>query len=117
MVPQKYVFSVLRPASISCSMEQEVPHSIAVQTEEITRKPNVVYVRVAIVVEKPSQKAIIIGRSGSMIKKISTSAREELEERLGSKVYLETFVRVEPDWRNRVSQLQQFGYLDSKKDE
>ena len=42
---------------------------------------------------------------------------EELEERLGSKVYLETFVRVEPDWRNRVSQLQQFGYLDSKKDE
>ena len=115
--PESFLFSEIVREKILLNTDEEVPHSIAVQTEEITRKPNVVYVRVAIVVEKPSQKAIIIGRSGSMIKKISTSAREELEERLGSKVYLETFVRVEPDWRNRVSQLQQFGYLDSKKDE
>lgn len=115
--PESFMFSEIVREKIMLNTEEELPHSIAVVTEEITRKPSVVYVRVAIVVEKPSQKAIIIGKKGTMIKKISTSAREELEERLGAKVYLETFVRVEEDWRNRVSQLQQFGYWDSKKDE
>ena len=115
--PESFMFSEIVREKIMMATDEEVPHSIAVQTEEITRKPNVVYVRVAIVVEKSSQKAIIIGRNGSMIKKISTAAREELEERLNSKVFLETFVRVEPDWRNRPSQLQEFGYWDSVKDE
>ena len=115
--PESFMFSEIVREKIMMATDEEVPHSIAVQTEEITRKPNVVYVRVAIVVEKSSQKAIIIGRNGSMIKKISTAAREELEERLNSKVFLETFVSVEPDWRNRPSQLQEFGYWDSVKDE
>ena len=115
--PESFIFSEIVREKILLNTDEEVPHSIAVQTEEITRKPNVVYVRVAIVVEKPSQKAIIIGKNGSMVKKIATAAREELEERLGSKVFLETFVRVEPDWRNRPSQLQEFGYWDTNKDE
>ena len=115
--PDSFMFAEIVREKIMMATDEEVPHSIAVQTEEITRTPNVVYVRVAIVVEKSSQKAIIIGRNGSMIKKISTAAREELEERLNSKVFLETFVRVEPDWRNRPSQLQEFGYWDSVKDE
>ena len=115
--PESFIISEIVREKILLNTDEEVPHSIAVQTEEITRKPNVVYVRVAIVVEKPSQKAIIIGKNGSMVKKIATAAREELEERLGSKVFLETFVRVEPDWRNRPSQLQEFGYWDTNKDE
>ena len=115
--PESFIISEIVREKILLNTDEEVPHSIAVQTEEITRKPNVVYVRVAIVVEKPSQKAIIIGKNGSMVKKIATAAREELEERLRSKVFLETFVRVEPDWRNRPSQLQEFGYWDTNKDE
>ncbi|MBQ1300179.1 MAG: KH domain-containing protein, partial [Erysipelotrichaceae bacterium] len=99
---------------ILLNTEEEVPHSIAVQIEEVTRKPNVVYIRAAIVCEKQSQKAIIIGKKGLMLKKIATFAREELEERLQSKVFLEMFVRVEENWRNRQFQLKELGYIDKE---
>ena len=113
--PESFIFSEIIREKILLNTEEEIPHSIAVVIEEVTRKTNVVYIRAAVVCEKQSQKGIIIGRGGAMLKKIATSAREELEERLGSKVYLEMFVRVEEDWRNRQSQLKQFGYWDSKK--
>ncbi len=113
--PESFIFSEIIREKILLNTEEEIPHSIAVEVEEVTRKPNVVYIRAAIVCEKQSQKGIIIGRGGSMLKKIATNAREELEERLGSKVFLEMFVRVEEDWRNRQSQLRQFGYWDSDK--
>lgn len=96
---------------------QEVPHAAAVQVEEVTRRPQVIYIRAAIVVEKQSQKAIVIGKGGQMIRRISTAAREELEQKLQAKVYLETFVRVEADWRNRPSELKEFGYLNEGKHE
>ncbi len=111
--PESFIISEIVREKILMNTEEEIPHSVAVQVEELTRKPNVIYIRVAIVVEKQSQKGIIIGRSGQMIKKIASDSRAELEERFNSKVYLETFVRVEEDWRNRQSQLQEFGYWDN----
>ena len=112
--PESFMIGEIIREKILLNTEEEVPHSIAVQIEEITRKPNVVYIRAAIVCEKQSQKAIIIGKKGAMLKKIATFAREELEERLGQKVFLEMFVRVEENWRNRQFQLKELGYLDKE---
>lgn len=111
--PESFIISEIVREKVLLNTEEEIPHSVAVQVEEITRKPNVLYIRCAIVVEKQSQKGIIIGKNGRMIKKIASDSRAELEERFDSKVYLETFVRVEDDWRNRQSQLKEFGYWDS----
>ncbi len=112
--PESFMLAEIIREKILLNTEEEVPHSIAVQIEEITHRKTVVYVRALVVVEKDSQKAIIIGRGGSMLKKIATQAREELEERLGSKVFLEVFVRVQENWRNRTSQLQELGYWDNE---
>ena len=112
--PESFMMGEIIREKILLNTEEEVPHSIAVQIEEVTRKPNVVYIRAAIVCEKQSQKAIIIGKKGLMLKKIATFAREELEERLQSKVFLEMFVRVEENWRNRQFQLKELGYIDKE---
>ena len=112
--PESFMMGEIIREKILLNTEEEVPHSIAVQIEEVTRKPNVVYIRAAIVCEKQSQKAIIIGKKGMMLKKIATFAREELEERLQSKVFLEMFVRVEENWRNRQFQLKELGYIDKE---
>ena len=69
-------------------------------------------INVTIIVERDSQKGIIIGKGGSMIKKIGTSARQEIENIFQTKVRLETFVRVEKDWRNSGRYLKEFGYKD-----
>lgn len=112
--PESFMMGEIIREKILLNTEEEVPHSIAVHIEEVTRKPNVVYIRAAIVCEKQSQKAIIIGKKGLMLKKIATFAREELEERLQSKVFLEMFVRVEENWRNRQFQLKELGYIDKE---
>ena len=112
--PESFMMGEIIREKILLNTEEEVPHSIAVQIEEVTRKPNVVYIRAAIVCEKQSQKAIIIGKKGLMLKNIATFAREELEERLQSKVFLEMFVRVEENWRNRQFQLKELGYIDKE---
>ena len=105
---------IIREKILMCT-EEEVPHSIAVQVEEVTSKPTVLYIRAAIVTEKQSQKGIIIGKGGSMLKKIATAAREELEARYERKIFLEMFVRVEENWRNRQSQLKDLGYWDTER--
>ena len=112
--PESFMIAEIIREKVLLNTEQEVPHSIAVQIEEITRKPNVIYIRAAIVCEKNNQKGIIIGKNGQMLKKIATQAREELEATLGQKVYLEMFVRVEENWRNRQGQLNELGYGDER---
>ncbi len=110
--PETFLISEIVREKILMNTQEEVPHSIAVQVEEVLKKETVTYIRVVIVVEKSSQKAIVIGKGGQMLKRIASFAREELEERLKSKVYLETFVKVEEDWRNKQSRLQELGYWD-----
>ncbi|MEN3041966.1 MAG: GTPase Era [Fervidobacterium sp.] len=81
---------------------EEIPHSVAVIVEEIKERENgVTYIRANIYVERESQKGIIIGQNGRMIKKIGESARKDIEYFIESKVYLELFVKVKKDWRNK----------------
>lgn len=93
----------------------EVPHAIAVQVEEFKNRPNGdVFIRATIFVERDSQKGIIIGAGGKMLKNIGRQAREDIENLLGSKVYLELWVKVRADWRNKDKSLQDFGYRDAR---
>lgn len=89
----------------------EVPHSLAVDIEEITTRANAdLFIRATIYVERESQKGIIIGAKGSMLKEIGRQARQDIEGLLGSKVFLDLWVKVKKDWRNRDASLKMFGY-------
>jgi GTP-binding protein Era len=91
----------------------EVPHAVAVQVNEMkTRDNGTVYVRGDIFVERDSQKAILIGRKGSMLKQISSEARKDIEDLVGSHVYLELWVKVRPKWREKESDLKQLGLAE-----
>lgn len=91
--------------------EEEVPHSVAVVLEKKDETTTRSYIQALIVVERPTQKAIVIGKQASMIRSIRLCAQKELKERFKKKVELELYVRVEKNWRNRVHKLQQLGYL------
>jgi len=88
----------------------EVPHSLAVEIEDFEPRNNLIYVRATIYTERESQKGIVIGRNGSMLKKIGQMARQDIENLLGSQVYLELWVKVKKDWRNNEVQLRNLGY-------
>jgi GTP-binding protein Era len=90
---------------------QEVPHAAAVLIEDYHQRDyGVVYVSATIWVEKESQKPIVIGKEGKLLKMIGAAARKELERFVSSKVYLDLWVKVQPDWRNRESRLRELGY-------
>jgi GTP-binding protein Era len=92
-------------------LQQEVPHSIAVEVDEFSqRDEHMTYISAVIYVERASQKAIVLGQKGSMIKKIGQAARPEIEELVGTKVYLELWVKVWEKWRTRENMLRQLGY-------
>ena len=87
-----------------------MPHSIAVDIEEMTKRPNGdQYIRAYIYVERESQKGILIGKKGGMLKTVGSQARPEIEMLLGSKVFLELWVKVKKDWRNSAGAIQNFG--------
>uniref|UniRef100_A0A7V4NEA7 GTPase Era n=1 Tax=Fervidobacterium pennivorans TaxID=93466 RepID=A0A7V4NEA7_FERPE len=100
--PLSFIASELIREKIFHFTYKEIPHSVAVIVEEVKERPNgVVYIRANIYVERESQKGIIIGQEGRMIKKIGESARKDIEYFLGSKVYLDLHVKVKKDWRNK----------------
>lgn len=89
----------------------EVPHAIAVEVDEFKERDDEnIYIRATIFVERDSQKGIIIGAKGGMLKKIGQQARADLEKLLYCKIYLDLWVKVKPDWRNQNKALKQFGY-------
>ncbi len=111
--PESFIMAELIREKILSLTEQEVPHSAAVVIEELEERPNnVVAVRAMIYTERDSQKAILIGKGGHMLKKIGQLAREEMESLLGSKIFLELWVKVRPGWRNKESQLKNLGYRE-----
>lgn len=109
--PEQFIISELIREKILYLTEEEVPHSIAVVIEKMGRKKGVLKINALILVDRPSQKGIIIGKQGRMIKSIGIESRKEIEGLLGEKIYLELFVRVEEDWRNKAAKLQQLGYI------
>ena len=97
--------------------EDEVPHAAAVIIENKEFKKDKVYIQAMILVERDSQKGIMIGKQGQMLKKIGSLAREDIEKILGKKVFLELFVRVESEWRSRDARITEYGYGGASRDE
>ncbi len=91
-------------------LHEEVPYGIFVRVDEYKeREDNLRYIHATIIVERESHKGIVIGQAGSMIKKIGTLARQQIEEMSGEKVYLELKVKVEKNWRNNPDFLRRYG--------
>lgn len=109
--PEQFIISELIREKILYLTNEEVPHSIAVVIERMGRKKGKLLINALILVDRDSQKGIIVGKQGSMIKQIGIMARKDIEGILGESIYLELFVRVEKDWRNKKSKLLQLGYI------
>lgn len=105
------IVSELVRESILKSTYQEVPHSAAVLVEELEERENgITYISARVWVERGSQKGIVIGKGGKMLKQIGSAARQEVERFIGGKVYLDLWVKVQPEWRDRESRLRELGY-------
>lgn len=92
--------------------DKEIPYSTEVVVTSYKEEANITKIAAEIIVERDSQKNILIGKAGSMIKKVGTYARQDIEEFIGGKVFLELFVKVIPDWRAKKNHLKRFGYDD-----
>lgn len=110
--PARFFVTEIIREKILLDYDKEVPYSTEVIVEKFEEKENSIHIMAVIYVERDSQKGIIIGRQGAMLKKVGTEARKDIEAFFGKKVYLEIFVKVEPNWRNRENKLREFGYLD-----
>ena len=112
--PEQFIMAEIIREKVLLLTEEEVPHSVAVVIERIRKNREHLIINAMILVERDSQKGIIIGKQGRMIKQIGTLAREELQGLLGEPIFLELFVRVEKDWRNKKAKLQQLGYIQTE---
>ncbi|MCD8004619.1 MAG: GTPase Era [Oscillospiraceae bacterium] len=103
---------ILREKLLLC-LDKEIPHGTAVEvTRWSEREDGVIEMHATIYCEKASHKGIIIGKNGAMLKRISTLARQDVEEFMGAKVYLETWVKVKENWRDSAAQIRNFGFTD-----
>lgn len=109
--PERFIAAELIREKVLMLTRQEVPHSVAVVIESLKRQDKrKIHIQATIIVDRPTQKGIIIGHGGQMLKKIGTLAREDIERLLGDKVYLELWVKVSEGWRDKQSLLQSYGY-------
>ncbi|MEW6524482.1 MAG: GTPase Era [Bacillota bacterium] len=109
--PESFLVGELVREKVMELTREEIPHAVASVVEEFLPRPEgSVYVRVVIYVERESQKGIIIGRGGNLLKQVGSRARSELEALLGSAIYLDLWVKVKRDWRNQEAMLRSLGY-------
>lgn len=110
--PERFVVGELIREKILELTREEVPHSVAVEVEQMKEREGkeLVYISGNIYVERESQKGIIVGKSGNMLREIGKKARQDIERLLGCKVYLELWVKVKKDWRSKKQQLKNLGY-------
>jgi GTP-binding protein Era len=109
--PEQFICAELIREKILQLTREEIPHSIAVTIDEMRpTEAGKVYIGALIYVERDSQKGIIIGKQGALLKEVGLKARQDIEALLGSKVFLELWVKVKKDWRNRERVLQDLGY-------
>lgn len=115
--PERFIISELIREKALHLTREEIPHSIAVVIEKIapdSENENMIRVQATIMVERDSQKGIVIGKKGVLLKEIGSRARKDIENLLGSKVYLELWVKVQKDWRNKAMHLRDFGFRDDE---
>ena len=111
--PERLIIAELIREKILHATQDEIPHSIAVDLDEFTERDNgTIFIRATIYVERDSQRGILIGKGGAMLKRIGAAARPEIEMLLGTKTFLDLWVKVKRDWRNSVGALQSFGLKD-----
>lgn len=113
--PEEFIVAELIREKALHLTSQEIPHAIGVQVEKMKRvSGNQIDIEATIYIERDSQKGIIIGKGGAMLKKIGQNARKDIEMLLGSKVYLELWVKVQKDWRNKPNFIRQIGYREDE---
>lgn len=114
--PERFLVSEMIREKVLLLTREEIPHSVAVVIDSMARdeETNKIHIRATIMVERDSQKGIIIGRQGAMLKKIGQLARRDIELMLGDKVFLETWVKVKKNWRDKKLDLADFGYNEKE---
>lgn len=113
--PMRTIAAEMIREKVLRNTHDEVPHAIAVEIDEFKDRPNGnVFIRATIFVERESQKGIVIGAKGSLLKKIGQEARRDIESLTGASVYLDLWVKVRADWRNKDHALKEFGYKEEK---
>lgn len=110
--PMRFFASEIIREKIFLNYDKEIPYSVEIVIEEYKEEPTIDRISAIIYVARDSQKGIIIGRKGEMLKKVGTSARIELEKFIGKKVFLQLHVKVDEGWRNSSRQLKRFGYME-----
>ncbi|MBW3058314.1 GTPase Era [Spiroplasma poulsonii] len=108
--PEKFLIREIIRKKILLLTEDEIPHSVAILIDKIEEQPTLLKIMASICVERDSQKGIVIGKNGRLIKEIGTQARLELEQILGTKIFLELFVKVVEKWRDKPSMIARLGY-------
>ncbi|HHU61078.1 MAG: GTPase Era [Bacillota bacterium] len=110
--PERFVIAEFIREELLARTEEEIPHSIAVDVDEIKEdsRGDLLRIRATIYVERESQKGIVIGKRGHLLKQVGIGARKQIEGLLGIKVYLDLWVKVKKDWRNKPGALKEFGY-------
>ncbi|MDD4150103.1 MAG: GTPase Era [Bacteroidales bacterium] len=108
---ERFIVSEIMREKILKNYQKEVPYACEVVVEEFKEEVKIIRIKVVIVVERPSQKGIVIGHKGSALKRVATHAREDMEVFFGKKVFIEVFVKVKKDWRDSDFNLRDFGYV------
>lgn len=110
--PARFFVTEIIREKILTNYDKEVPYSAEVIVEKFEEKENSIHIMAVIYVERDSQKGILIGKGGERLKRVGMEARKDIEKFFGKSVYLELFVKVEPNWRNRENKLRSFGYIE-----
>lgn len=110
--PARFFVTEIIREKILTNYDKEVPYSTEIVVEKYDEKDGAIHIMAVIYVERDSQKGILIGRGGSMLKRVGSEARKDIETFFGKRVFLEMYVKVEPNWRNRDNKLREFGYIE-----
>lgn len=108
--PERFFVNETIREKILLNYDKEIPYAVEIETEEFLEDDNIIRIKSVIMVERDTQKGIIIGHKGAAIKKVGIQAREDLEKFFGKQIHIEMFVKVNKDWRNNSYQLRRFGY-------
>ena len=112
--PERFFVNEIIREKILMHYKKEIPYSVEIETSEFFEEENIIRMRSVIMVERDTQKGIIIGHKGSALKRVGVEARQDLEKFFGKQVHLELYVKVNKNWRSDSKQLRRFGYTDKK---
>lgn len=110
--PERFFVNETIREKVLMHYKKEIPYSVEIETEEFKEEPKIIRIRSVIMVERETQKGIIIGHKGAALKRVGMEARKDLEKFFGKKIFMDLYVKVNKNWRSSNSQLKKFGYKD-----